>query len=223
MPLPLLEPALARLWPAAGVTLAAVAGYLYGEASARRFVCWISKPLASAGFIAAAIAAGAGASDYGRVLLAALVLSWWGDVLLLPRTGAWFLAGLVAFLLGHVAFAVAFLVRGIDPAATAVAVVPLALVGAFIVRRLWPNIPVKLRGPVVAYFVVITTMVALSFGAWRAGAGPLVPAAAVAFWLSDLSVARDRFTNAGFWNRLWGVPLYYVAQLAFAVTAAGAG
>ena len=49
--------------------------------------------------------------------------------------------------------------------------------------------------------------VALVVGKWLA---------AVAFFCSDLSVARDRFVAPGFANRAWGLPLYYAAQLAFA-------
>ena len=39
------------------------------------------------------------------------------------------------------------------------------------------------------------------------------------FYLSDLAVARDRFVSPGFANALWGLPLYYVAQLLFAYSA----
>jgi uncharacterized membrane protein YhhN len=39
---------------------------------------------------------------------------------------------------------------------------------------------------------------------------------ALAFFLSDLSVARNRFVAPGFVNRLWGLPLYYAAQLLLA-------
>jgi hypothetical protein len=45
-----------------------------------------------------------------------------------------------------------------------------------------------------------------------------VMAAAVAFYLSDVSVARDRFVAPGFDNRIWGLPLYYGAQLLFALS-----
>ena len=37
---------------------------------------------------------------------------------------------------------------------------------------------------------------------------------AIGFYLSDLSVARDRFVVSAFVNRLWGLPLYYAAQVA---------
>jgi hypothetical protein len=41
---------------------------------------------------------------------------------------------------------------------------------------------------------------------------------AVMFYASDLSVARDRFVKRGFLNRVWGLPLYYAAQLVLAST-----
>ena len=52
-----------------------------------------------------------------------------GDVLLIPRDakGA-FLAGLVSFLLGHVAYTGAFALRGLDPIATAIGALPVAAV-----------------------------------------------------------------------------------------------
>jgi hypothetical protein len=53
-------------------------------------------------------------------------------------------------------------------------------------------------------------------GCVAAGGGWSLGLAAVAFYLSDISVARDRFAQAGFGNRLWGLPLYYLAQLLFA-------
>ena len=37
-------------------------------------------------------------------------------------------------------------------------------------------------------------------------------------FLSDLAVARQRFLRTGFVDRLWGLPLYYGAQLVFAST-----
>ncbi len=70
-----------------------------------------------------------------------------------------------------------------------------------------------MKRPVDVYIVVITLMVATAFAASRVGAPTTVLAGAIAFYLSDLSVARDRFVCSTFTNRLWGLPLYYVAQL----------
>ncbi len=46
-------------------------------------------------------------------------------------------------------------------------------------------------------------------------------AGAVSFYVSDLSVARDRFLAPGFSNRIWGLPLYYGGQPLLAWSVAG--
>jgi hypothetical protein len=40
--------------------------------------------------------------------------------------------------------------------------------------------------------------------------------------VSDLFVARDRFVQPGFVNRLLGLPLYYAAQAMLAISTASA-
>ena len=94
-----------------------------------------AKPAASACFTAVALVAGAWDTSYGRWVLVALVLSAAGDVALLGRSTAAFVAGLGSFLLGHVAYVVAFAVRGLDGAATAIAIV--ALLGPVVIVIRW--------------------------------------------------------------------------------------
>jgi uncharacterized membrane protein YhhN len=181
-------------------------------------VRYAAKPLASAGFIAVAVVAGAGDTGYGRWVLVALLLSALGDVALLWRTRPWFLAGLVAFLFAHLAYSVAFGVRGLAIAVLLIAAVPVGVAAVAVVRWVLPSVPAALRRPVIAYALVISAMVVLAFATWGHDAELLIPAAAVAFYLSDLAVARDRFVAPGFVNRAWGLPAYYGAQLAFAWT-----
>jgi len=69
-----------------------------------------------------------------------------------------------------------------------------------------------------AYMVVITAMVACAIGTVVAHGGLAILVGALAFYLSDLSVARDRFVSPGFDNKLWGWPLYFGAQLVLAAT-----
>ena len=47
----------------------------------------------------------------------------------------------------------------------------------------------------------------------------LVLNGAFSFYLSDIFVARQRFVQASFWNRLIGLPLYYLGQFQIAYTA----
>ena len=68
---------------------------------------------------------------------------------------------------------------------------------------------------------VITMMLILAIGTSAVDGHWLIAVAATGFWLSDISVANGRFKNAGFLNRLWGIPLYFVAQLVFAATTIG--
>jgi len=181
----------------------------------------VSKTLASTGFVAVALFAGALESAYGQAVLIALVLSWWGDLFLLWSRRALFLAGLVAFLLGHVAFGVAFALRGIDGLALGAALLAALLPASAVVPWLLPRLDRAMRKPVIAYIVVISAMVALAVGTVARHGNPWIVLAAVAFYLSDLAVARDRFVESGFVNRSWGLPLYYGAQVVFALTVVG--
>lgn len=177
---------------------------------------WITKPLASAGFVYAAVAAGATATPYGRLILLALALSFAGDVLLIPKASIWFKLGLLSFLLAHLAFGTAFAHRGIEGRTAAAATLVAALLGGGVYRWLAPHLPGKMKIPVAAYIVTIVGMVGLAIATTAFASSRLIPAAAVCFFVSDLSVARDRFVEHGFVNRLWGLPLYYAAQLLFA-------
>lgn len=196
-----------------GLTLAALVGVLWAEREGA--ATWVRrfKPLASIGFLAWALHHGALETTYGQAIFAGLVLSWFGDVFLLSKEATWFLAGLVAFLAAHVAYIVAFVGLGPDWTTTAMTAAGLMVV-AWVVRRwLRPSLPANMKRPVDAYILVITMMVATAFAAWCVGAPWTMLAGAIAFYLSDLSVARDRFVSSSFTNRLWGLPMYYVAQL----------
>jgi uncharacterized membrane protein YhhN len=75
-----------------------------------------------------------------------------------------------------------------------------------------------MKTPVVLYVVVISAMVALAVGAVGRGASPGFLVAAVAFLVSDIAVARDRFVSEDVLNRIWGLPLYYFAQVLFVLS-----
>jgi len=176
------------------------------------------KALASAGFVTCALVAGATSTAYGRWVLAGLVLCLLGDLFLLSRERRPFKAGLFSFLLGHLGYAVAFVVRGVDGLWVAAAAVLLGAIALPVGRWLLPHVSAAMKPPVLAYIAVISLMVALGAGAFGASREPILLAAPAAFYLSDLAVARDRFVQRGFVNRLWGLPLYYTAQLLFAVS-----
>lgn len=204
------------------LTLVALGLHLFAEY--RRSAKWapiaiaVTKLAASTGFLLVAVSAGALELDWGRWLFAGLALSFVGDACLLGHGKPTFLAGLVAFLLGHVSYCVAFVVYGYV-GTSVLALAPVVLLAAWLVDRwLGHRVEPDMRLPVRAYIVVISTMLCLAFGAWRAGASPLLLLGALSFYLSDLSVARDRFVQQEFFNRLWGLPAYYLGQLCLAMS-----
>lgn len=198
-----------------------VAGLLVAERRGSQRGKWIAKPLASAAFVATALASHALESVYGWLVLLALVLCLLGDVLLIPTDRARvFRAGVFAFLAGHVAYAAAFLTQETSVTWLSTGAVALVAVLALVWRWLRPALPGDMRGAVLAYLVVIGAMTALAIGCTGGGGPPTVALGAVAFTASDVSVARDRFVREDFYNRAWGLPLYYCAQLLLALSPA---
>jgi uncharacterized membrane protein YhhN len=203
----------------AALTVVASAALLLAERSGWQTGVWIAKPLASAGFVGVALAGGALQSSYGTWLLLGLILAWLGDVLLIPRGArATFLAGLVSFLLAHVAYAIAFAVRGLDLVTCLVAFVAVLPASLLALRSLLPHVPAPMQRPVLAYVVVISTMLVCAAGTVGHERRLAIAVGAFAFYLSDLAVARERFVVKSFANKLWGLPLYFGAQLLLAST-----
>ena len=187
----------------------------------------IAKPIASLAFVAtAALAMTAGEpavpsfGDYQLAIVIGLVLGVAGDIALLGKSSRAFLAGLGAFLLGHIAYVVAF--AQLAPHETwlhPLAAIPAGL-GLVVLRLLWPRLG-NMRVPVIIYVIAIVTMMAAAIGVARTEAVPetnrwLAFAGAALFFVSDLAVARDRFVAATFANRAWGLPAYYAGQLLLA-------
>jgi uncharacterized membrane protein YhhN len=205
------------------ITVAGLAVVLAAEWRGIPGVQWVAKPVASLGFVAFAMASGAVDSLYGQWLLAGLVLSFAGDVLLIPKkTSIAFMLGLAAFLLGHVAYAAAFLVRGLQDAASLMVAVPLLALAGGILWWLWPRLDARFKVAVPLYVAAITTMLTCAFATTMPSGRPVALwLGALLFYVSDLSVARNRFVSPGFSNRAWGLPAYYAGQLLLASTVAG--
>ena len=70
------------------------------------------------------------------------------------------------------------------------------------------------------YTAAITLMVITAFGARGAGAPSLLVVGALAFFVSDLSVAMQRLVETDFPTFAWGLPLYYAGQTCIALGAA---
>jgi uncharacterized membrane protein YhhN len=202
--------------------LAIIGAFLHGDG---RWLHWLAKPTTT--LLIAAIAWRVHdpvQPFYRRAVLAGMLLSCVGDIALMLPMDA-FVPGLVAFLLAHLCYIVAFrdgLRAGWGLLAAAV------LLGAFAVLNvmgLWPHLPVPMRIPVLAYVVVLASMAVLALA--RAWARPRQAApepcsarwaatGAVLFVASDSLLAWDRFAGGLPLASLLVLSTYYAAQYAIA-------
>ncbi|MEB8338949.1 lysoplasmalogenase [Streptomyces endophyticus] len=119
-----------------------------------------------------------------RLLCAALLLGWCGDVLLLFDQDTVFLAGMGAFAVGHVCYLVLFKRHGTARARSALLGAAYGVALVVTVASLWPDLPADMRGPVAAYSVLLTCM---AFASSRLGTAAGIGGAL--FLLSDSLIA----------------------------------
>lgn len=176
-----------------------------------------AKMSGACGFIATALLAGAMKHRYGRIILIGLIFSWFGD-LFLSYSGM-FLQGLVSFLIGHIAYSIAFASHAFQLKRSAAAFAAMTLPVAGVLIWLWPHLE-EMRIPVIAYTAVISVMFVLSIGLLGLPGGRLACIGALAFWISDIFVARGAFVTRDLFNNLIGSPLYFGGQVLIALSIA---
>lgn len=186
-----------------------------------RWQVYLFKPLATLLILCVVIVAGRPSSQpYALMLAAGLLFSTAGDVfLMLPKDR--FIAGLASFLVGHLCYIAAFS----SDASFGAGLIwwwPYFVVGGAVVAGLWPRLPAALRGPVLAYVLVIAVMAGQATGRWRVFDTPAALSAAVGaglFVISDATLAIDRFGRQ--FQAARGVTLatYYAAQSLIALSA----
>lgn len=169
----------------------------WGVATGHRRAEWWGKLLAITGLLLTAAAAGALDHSAGRWLLVALFFGLLGDVALLGDTEGRFLAGVAAFLVGHLAYLVCFAVLDLPwPWWAWGGVLVLGLI-TFATRRVVPAAHraagARVAVPLAVYTLVIGAMLLV---AWGTGLW-LVAAGATIFVVSDsiiaLTLARHDF------------------------------
>lgn len=161
-------------------------------------------------------------SDFQRPqdywMMTGLIFGFIGDVALLWRDRVIFLGGLIAFLLGHVFYVLAWAPAWQGSALTHPLTWLFLLISLGFTPYIWRFVHGHMRLAVCAYIGVITLMGLSSVGQmtasgdWRFGVGALM------FVCSDLSVALDRFTALPRWHRIAGIPLYFWSQYLIAST-----
>lgn len=181
---------------------------------------YLFKPLSAIAFLWLAIALGAPDSDYNKLLLVGLLLCAAGDILLMFDTEGAFLAGLIAFLSGHLLYAAAFYQLPTNLAGLAYSAIPAAMLVVGTKFWLGPHLAGPMRMAVPGYMLVIAAMLLFAgMTAGQAGAWVII-IGAWGFAFSDLAVARRQFINPTPINGLWGTPLYFFSQMLIAASAA---
>ncbi|MFC9948089.1 lysoplasmalogenase [Streptomyces pratensis] len=185
--------------PLLAVFLAVSAVHLGGLLAGVDTVHLVTKPL-----LMPLLAAYAAARGGPRLLVAALLFGWGGDVLLMPDADAAFLAGMGSFAVGHVCYLWLF---GRARVSWPAGLVYAAVLVTFVVL-LWPGLPGGLRIPLAGYSLLLTAM------AWRAGAlGGYAALGGALFLFSDALIA----TGIADWPQLpahgfWVMLTYLAAQ-----------
>jgi uncharacterized membrane protein YhhN len=179
-------------------------------------LAFVFKPLTSVLIILLAWPRGADAPAARRAVRLGLLLSLLGDIALLwPQQG--FLPGLIAFLLAHIAYIVAF-TREHRFLAQPAALTSYALAASAILALLWPSIPPGLRVPVACYVLALTAMSAQTavVGLVAQGddrrRGRLLMLGGALFMTSDALLATNRFAVALPAANLWILGTYWAAQ-----------
>jgi uncharacterized membrane protein YhhN len=198
----------------------------YAEKVGNRRMVYIFKPLTSLLFILTAWSGGL-AGTYDLRIFIGLVVCMIGDIALIPKGRPWFMAGLVAFLVGHVLYILAFNSLVYFSSLNLLVVALIFVISGGVLAWLWPHLT-SMRIPVLAYVLVISVMV---WSAWAVffnsglslTARLLIGVGATSFYFSDLFVARHAFVKESFVNRAIGRPLYYLGQflLAFSIATVG--
>ena len=206
-----------RLLPFLGAVAALLAIASAPWALDRPWLNFAFKPLATLCVIAWAALGRSDDALVRRWILVGLAFSLVGDVALLwPVQG--FLAGLVAFLLGHLSYLVA-LTRRRRFLASRPAFGVWAIVAASVLAGLWAGVPAELRAPVLVYVCALAAMAAQATSVWLARRGQadavrwrMVAIGGALFVLSDAILATDKFVGGVPMPTLWNLSIYWVAQ-----------
>ncbi|WP_330269771.1 lysoplasmalogenase [Streptomyces griseorubiginosus] len=168
----------------------------------------VAKPL-----LMPLLAAWAATRGAPRLLVAALLCGWGGDVLLLSDADPAFLAGMASFAAGHVCYLALFARHGTPRARAALLAPAYGVALGATVTLLWPDLPADLRVPVAGYSTLLVAMACTA--ALRLG--PVAGAGGALFLLSDTLIA----TGVADWPQLprpdlWIILTYIAAQFLLA-------
>ncbi|HKN37637.1 MAG TPA: lysoplasmalogenase [Acidimicrobiia bacterium] len=168
------------------------------------------KPAAMAALIGVAVVLHPTHADRRAWFVAALALSLLGDVFLMLEADL-FVAGLGSFLLAHVAYTVGLRLHGGSLGTWLAGAAAVAAVDVVLARPVFATVRRRHRqllGPVAAYVVVISVMVASAL----ANAALLAVLGAALFFASDTLIAWERFVRSRPWAPMAIIVTYHLGQ-----------
>ncbi len=158
------------------------------------------------------------ARQVSAAIVIALILSWIGDVLLIPKGIKWFTAGGISFMIGHFFFILGYL-KDIDFAAIPVFVIIILAVFftaavTFIFSKLKPHLPKPLFYPMLLYLLINGAM--NCFAIFRLVSNPtpstiITAVGAALFFVSDSSLFFVRF------NKESRLKTHFVVMLTYSI------
>jgi uncharacterized membrane protein YhhN len=189
---------------------------------------YVCKPATMVALIAAACYLTPAGTDsaFRTAFLLGLSFSLVGDVALMLPNDRWFLPGLVAFLIAHVAYITGF--NMMPPPLSALMLLPVVgLLDVLILNRLVAGLVARgdddLRIPVVVYGVVLSLTLASGWStlvrpSWAAPARAAALLGGTLFFASDLMLAWNRFVRRSRLLHVLVIITYHLAQFALTLT-----
>lgn len=161
----------------------------------------------------------AGAGNLSPVLIAALIASWLGDILLIPKGMKWFTAGGISFMVSHILFITVYIQNVAFVNVNYAIVIPAAVIyfgiAAFVIYKLRSHASKIMQIPLFAYLLFNATMNV--FALMQLVSNPctgtvLAYIGAVMFFISDCSLFIVRFVedNKIIYKKHFTVMLTYI-------------
>jgi uncharacterized membrane protein YhhN len=185
---------------------------------------FITKPLLMPLLFVAYYAQARPLNFYSRMICVALLLSWSGDVLLMgePYGSMFFIFGLVAFLMAHVAYIAYFLnTTSLKPSyfrQRPIMLLPVAAIVIELLNVLWSSLG-AMKIPVIVYALVIGTMCAAALWQYKKlqfSASIWFITGAISFIISDSLLAINKFSHPFDYAGIFIMVTYCFAQYSLA-------
>jgi len=152
-----------------------------------------------------------------------ILLSLTGDILLMISLDRLFLAGLIAFLLAHLAYLIGFNIPIPEISAWGfVLAIIVGLGGVRVMRRIVAPLTssgqARMRMPIIIYSAVISlmllsAMMKMTEITWNTNAAALVGVGAFLFYISDIILAWNKFVAPIQNGRIYNIGAYHLGQI----------